>query len=65
MTNELKSIRVLNSITQNDMAKALNITSTGYRLKELGKNQFTLIELKRIKYFLKLTDQQLIDIFFK
>lgn len=64
MTNKLKSVRALNSVTQSEMAKILNITNTGYRLKELGKNQFTLVELKKIKKFLKLTDEQLLDIFF-
>ena len=45
MQSKLASIRRYNNISQREMAEVLNISTSSYSLKELGKNQFTATEM--------------------
>ena len=47
MPNKLKGYRVMAGYTQKDMAEALGINKITYSLKESGKNDFTLTEMKK------------------
>lgn len=43
--NKLKGLRVEKSLTQKQVAEALNISETSYIFKEQGKRQFTDVEI--------------------
>ena len=64
--NKLKGKMVENELTQQNLAKAAGISlSTIYkRFKEHGES-FTVIEVNAIAKALKLTDEELLEIFFR
>ena len=43
--NKVKGYRVMAGITQEEMAKELNISIVSYRLKESGEREFTRSEM--------------------
>ena len=60
----LKSKRMLFDLTQEEISKKLGITIKSYNLKENGKREFTLDEVKKISFLLKLNLSEVNDIFF-
>ena len=64
-TKKLKDIRKKKGYTQEDLASLLDIGIPTYSRKENNLIPFTLEELRRIKEFLKLSDQDFINIFLK
>ncbi len=44
----IRQVRLMNEATQEDFAKLLGISSTAYANKELGKQKFYFIEVKKI-----------------
>ena len=48
MKRTIKSIRIDLGLTQEEMAKTLNISTTSYLLKENGKREFTASEFTKI-----------------
>ena len=53
--NKLKSLRVLHSLTQSEMAAILKMDYVSYNLKENGKREFTRPEIDKILEYLKLS----------
>lgn len=64
MGNYLKSIRIKNGISQDEIAQILNISKTTYCHKETGKTEFNLKELKKMKEFFKLNNDEFCEVFF-
>lgn len=50
----LIELRRKNGLTQDDMAKLLNLSRVGYSLKETGKNDFKHSEMNKISKIFKL-----------
>ena len=46
--NKLKGARVEKGLTQEDMAERIGISAYSYLMKENGKRDFTLTEMKKI-----------------
>lgn len=44
--NKVKGYRTMAGFTQEEMAKALNISMVSYRLKEAGEREFTESEMR-------------------
>lgn len=44
--NKVKGYRTMAGFTQEEMAKALNISMVSYRLKETGEREFTESEMR-------------------
>ena len=44
--NKVKGFRTMAGFTQEEMAKALNISMVSYRLKETGEREFTESEMR-------------------
>ncbi len=61
MYEKLIDKRKEKSITQDEMARLLGISTCNYNLKELGKLDFDLVEVKKI---LKILDDNYNNIFF-
>lgn len=57
---KLKGARVEKGLTQEDMAKRIGISTYSYLMKENGKRDFTLSEMKKICNIL---DKELSEIF--
>lgn len=63
--NKVKGYRTMIGYSQEDMAKALNITRDTYRLKESGERQFTQDEMIKFLNEVKKTDNTVtLDIIF-
>lgn len=62
---ELKVERVRNNLTQEELSKKLDISYSAYVSKEQGRSDFTREEIKNLKEILNLSDERLIEIFFK
>ncbi|MDU3723537.1 helix-turn-helix transcriptional regulator [Clostridium celatum] len=60
---DLKVLRIRRKLKQKDIASELGITTNSYTKKENGINPFTLKEVKILKEFLKITDNEIIKIF--
>ncbi len=61
----LISKRNLKGYSQEQTAKMLGLSSVQYGKKERGEQDFKTKEIKKLKILLDLTDQEIIDIFFK
>ena len=59
----LKSKRVLNGLTQEQIATHIGINTKSYNLKENGKNRFSLEEVVKVSETLELTLEEVNDIF--
>lgn len=59
----LKSKRVLNGFTQEQIATQIGINTKSYNLKENGKNRFSLEEVVKVSETLELTLEEVNDIF--
>lgn len=60
---ELISERKRKNLTQTDLSKILNLSTTQYSKKEQGRVEFTAKEIKKIKNVLQLTPERINDIF--
>ena len=58
--SKLKGARVEKGLTQEDMAKRIGISTYSYLMKENGKRDFTLSEMKKI---CEILDKELSEIF--
>lgn len=65
MSKYLKIFRLANNLKQKDMAKILGITEAGYCKKENGDIEFSLSDLRVLKKFFNLTDEEFCGIFFR
>ncbi|MBQ3422552.1 MAG: helix-turn-helix transcriptional regulator [Romboutsia sp.] len=59
----LKSKRILNNMTQEEIAYEIGISPKSYNLKENGKNPFSLQEVSKISEVLNLTLEEVNNIF--
>lgn len=59
----LKSKRVLNGLTQEQIAYEIGINTKSYNLKENGKNRFSLDEVIKLSEILELNLEEINDIF--
>ena len=64
MSRELKSIRVKNGITQEEIAEKMEMSVSAYSKRENGLIEFNVPEIKKIKEVLGLNDEDIIRIFF-
>lgn len=64
MTNKLKRVLKDNGISQNELAALLGLTYQTISIKMNGHKDFTQSEIRGIKAILRLTPEQLDDIFF-
>lgn len=60
VNHKLKGARVEKGLTQEDMAERIGISTYSYLMKENGKRDFTLTEMKKICDIL---DKELSEIF--
>ncbi|WP_196001982.1 helix-turn-helix transcriptional regulator [Clostridium sp. 1001271B_151109_B4] len=60
---DLKVLRIRRRLKQQDIAKELGITTNSYTKKENAINPFTLKEVKILKEFLNISDNEIIKIF--
>lgn len=63
-TNLLKAKMVQQEITQEELAKKLDLYVTTTHNKITGKNEFKASELAKLKQILILTDAEFMNIFF-
>ena len=61
--NILKSKLTLRERTQRDLAKALGLSEVSTNKKENGTIKFSLNEVKKIKEYLNLTNDEVVEIF--
>ena len=61
--NILKSKLSLKEKTQKDLAKVLGLSKVSVSKKVNGLSRFSLPEVKKIKDYLKLTDDEVVEIF--
>lgn len=59
----LKSKRVLNGFTQEQMASKIGINTKSYNMKENGKNKFSLEEAAKVSETLELNLDEFNEIF--
>ena len=59
---KIKYLRIKNNITQKQMADFFNINFSTYSLKENGKRQFTVQELKALAGIFKVKMDDLIEV---
>ena len=59
---KIKDLRIKNNITQKQMADFININFSTYSLKENGKRQFTVQELKALAGIFKVKMDDLIEV---
>lgn len=62
---KLRDKRKAKGFSQQDVAKAIGMAAKNYSLKENSKVEFRRDEIEAIKNLLKLTDKDVIEIFFK
>ena len=60
INHKLKGARVEKGLTQEDMAERIGISTYSYLMKENGKRDFTLTEMKKI---CEILDKELSEIF--
>lgn len=61
----LISKRNLKGYSQEQTAKLLSLSSVQYGKKERGEKDFKTSEIKKLRILLDLSDQEVIEIFFK
>lgn len=59
---KIKDLRIKNKITQKQMSDFFNINFSTYSLKENGKRQFTVQELKALAGIFKVKMDDLIEV---
>lgn len=59
---KIKDLRIKNNITQKQIADFFNINFSTYSLKESGKRQFTVQELKALAGIFKVKMDDLIEV---
>ncbi len=60
INHKLKGARVEKGLTQEDMAERIGISTYSYLMKENGKRDFTLTEMKKI---CEILDKELSEIY--
>lgn len=65
MTKKIKMKRMLNDLTQKDMAGKLGVHIGTYSKKENGLIAWSIEDVKKLRKILNLSDEEIIDIFFK
>ena len=60
---ELKAKRILNGLTQEQLAKKIGINTKSYNMKENGKIRFSLDEAAKVSEVLKLSLNEVNNIF--
>lgn len=63
--DELRRIRLANHLTQNQLAQKLGYSRAAYSKREIGLQRFDVNDLKILKHELRLSSEQLDDIFFE
>lgn len=63
-SNELKAARMRIGISQRELAKSINMSNVSYRKKENGNIEFKRNEIKQLAIVLKLSNEDIINIFF-
>lgn len=63
-TNELKAARVRLGITQAELAKKLGMCAPAFSSRENGKREFTVSEVDSIAKILRLSQDDVVKIFF-
>ena len=64
-TQELKSERVRNNMTQREVAEKIGLSEAGYWHKENGKKEFNRQEIERLIDLFNLSNDRTYEIFFK
>lgn len=62
---KIKVERAKKQMSQNDVAEALGLSSSGYSFKEQGRTDFTLPEVQKMAEIFGLSDAEIIEIFFR
>lgn len=64
-SNKLKAAAVLNGLQMRDIIRALDMADQTFYGKMNGKSEFKLSEIRTLRNVLRLTDQQVNEIFFE
>ena len=64
LSRELKSLRIINDFTQKSLSAKLGMSESSYNKRENGILDFSVKEIKKLKIYLKLSDEDIIRIFF-
>ena len=56
-----REYRVIRGLTQTEIATILGISQSAYSLKEMGKREFSIEELKILKEILNVTYDELLN----
>ncbi|SHH54064.1 Helix-turn-helix [Caloranaerobacter azorensis DSM 13643] len=64
LSRELKSLRIKNGFTQKALAREMGMSETSYSKRENGLIDFTVEEIRKLKSILKMTEDDIIRIFF-
>lgn len=64
-SNKLKAAAVLNGLKIRELCRALHISPQSFYRKMAGLTDFKLTEIRKLKNILRLTDQQVNEIFFE
>ena len=61
MFRKLKSLLIINGMTQQDLANVLSLSTSALNLKINGKSEFTLTEAKRISDYIKMSIEDVFE----
>lgn len=61
MFRKLKSLLIINGMTQQDLANVLSLSTSALNLKINGKSEFTLTEAKRISDYFKMSIEDVFE----
>lgn len=61
MFRKLKSLLIINGMTQQDLANVLSLSASALNLKINGKSEFTLTEAKRISDYFKMSIEDVFE----
>lgn len=61
MFRKLKSILIINGMTQQDLANVLNLSNSALNLKINGKSEFTLTQAKRVSDYFKMSIEDIFE----
>lgn len=64
LSRELKSLRIKNGFTQKALAREMGMSETSYSKRENGLIDFNVEEIRKLKSILKMTEDDIIRIFF-